>query len=67
MSDFVWLSEAQMRRIEPYFPLSHGVPPVVNARHPARLVRQQRLQARPLPVAQPELTRHRHPPDQSKD
>ena len=26
MSDLFWLSEAQMRRIEPYFPLSHGVP-----------------------------------------
>jgi hypothetical protein len=26
MSDLIWLSEAQMRRLEPYFPLSHGVP-----------------------------------------
>ena len=25
MSDLFWLSTAQMRRIEPYFPLSHGV------------------------------------------
>ena len=25
MSDLFWLSRAQMRRIEPYFPLSHGV------------------------------------------
>ena len=25
MSDLFWLSPAQMRRIEPYFPLSHGV------------------------------------------
>ena len=25
MSDFFLLSEAQMRRIEPYFPLSHGI------------------------------------------
>ena len=25
MSDLIWLSDAQMRRIEPYFPLSHGV------------------------------------------
>ena len=25
MSDLFWLSEAQMRRIEPHFPLSHGV------------------------------------------
>jgi transposase len=28
MSDLIWLSEAQMRRIEPYFPLSHVVPRV---------------------------------------
>jgi len=28
MSDLIWLSEAQMRRIELYFPLSHGVPRV---------------------------------------
>jgi hypothetical protein len=26
MSDLYWLSTAQMRRIEPYFPLSHGLP-----------------------------------------
>src|SRR5690606_3369836 len=25
MDDFLLLSEAQMRRIEPYFPLSHGI------------------------------------------
>ena len=28
MTDLIWLSEALMRRIEPYFPLSHGVPRV---------------------------------------
>jgi|TARA_Y100000815_G_scaffold256072_1_gene263449 transposase len=28
MSDLPLLSQAQMRRIEPYFPLSHGVPRV---------------------------------------
>jgi putative transposase len=28
MSDLIWLSEAQMRRIEPHFPLTHGVPRV---------------------------------------
>ena len=28
MSDLIWLLRAQMRRIEPYFPLSHGVPRV---------------------------------------
>ena len=32
MSDLMWLSEAQMRRIEPYFPLSHGVPRVDDRR-----------------------------------
>ena len=26
MSDLFWLTQSQMRRIEPYFPLSHGVP-----------------------------------------
>ena len=26
MSDLSWLTTLQMRRIEPYFPLSHGVP-----------------------------------------
>ena len=28
MSNLIWLSEAQMRWIEPYFPLSHCVPQV---------------------------------------
>jgi putative transposase len=28
MGDLFWLSRAQLRRIEPYFPLSHGVPRV---------------------------------------
>jgi putative transposase len=32
MSDFFWLSQAQMRRIGPYFPLSHGVPRVDDRR-----------------------------------
>ncbi len=32
MSDLVLLSEAQMRRIEPYFPLSHGIPRVDDRR-----------------------------------
>src|SRR5205085_11256304 len=32
MSDLIWLSEVQMRRIEPYFPLSHGVPRVDDRR-----------------------------------
>jgi transposase len=32
MSDLIWLSQAQMRRIEPYFPLSHGVARVDNRR-----------------------------------
>ena len=32
MSDFIWLTEAQMRKIEPYFPLSHGVPRVDDRR-----------------------------------
>jgi putative transposase len=28
MGDLFWLSRAQLKRIEPYFPLSHGVPRV---------------------------------------
>ena len=32
MRDLIWLSEAQMRRIEPYFPLSHGIPRVDDRR-----------------------------------
>lgn len=28
----IWLTEAQMRRIEPYFPLSHGMPRVDDRR-----------------------------------
>jgi putative transposase len=32
MSDLIWLSKAQMRRIEPHFPLSHGVPRVDDRR-----------------------------------
>ncbi|MEO7026762.1 MAG: IS5 family transposase [Caulobacteraceae bacterium] len=32
MSDLIWLSQAQMRRIEPYFPLSHGIPRVDDRR-----------------------------------
>ena len=32
MSELWLLSEAQMRRIEPYFPLSHGIPRVDDRR-----------------------------------
>ncbi len=32
MGDLLLLSEAQMRQIEPYFPLSHGVPRVDDRR-----------------------------------
>ena len=32
MSDLIWLSDAQMRRIAPYFPQSHGVPRVDDRR-----------------------------------
>ena len=32
MADLIWLSEAQMRRIEPHFPLSHGIPRVDDRR-----------------------------------
>lgn len=32
MAEFRWLSAAQMRRIEPCFPLSHGIPRVDDRR-----------------------------------
>ena len=32
MCDLIWLTEAQMLKIEPYFPLSHGVPRVDDRR-----------------------------------
>ncbi len=32
MSDLFWLSEGQLRRITPFFPLSHGVPRVDDRR-----------------------------------
>jgi putative transposase len=32
MSDLIWLSDAQMERIKPYLPLSHGVPRVDDRR-----------------------------------
>ena len=32
MTDMFLLSEAQMRRIEPFFPLSHGIPRVDDRR-----------------------------------
>ncbi len=32
MSDHYWLSEAQIKRIKPYFPRSHGVPRVEDRR-----------------------------------
>jgi putative transposase len=38
MGDLILLSEAQMRRIAPYFPLSHGVPRVDDRRVISRIV-----------------------------
>lgn len=32
MSDLLWLSDRQMARIEPFFPLAHGVPRVDDRR-----------------------------------
>lgn len=32
MSDLFWLTDAQMRRIKPYFPLSQGIPRVDDKR-----------------------------------
>ena len=38
MSDLIWLSQMQMRRIEPYFRLSHGIPSVDDRRVLSRIV-----------------------------
>lgn len=32
MSDLFWLSEGQLRRMKPFFPLSHGIPRVDDRR-----------------------------------
>ena len=32
MSDYFWLTEAQIERLKPYFPRSHGVPRVDDRR-----------------------------------
>ena len=32
MSDLFWLTDAQMERLKPFFPLSHGVPRVDDKR-----------------------------------
>ncbi len=32
MNDYFWLTSAQLKRIKPYFPLSHGVPRVDDLR-----------------------------------
>ena len=32
MNDYFWLTRAQLKRIEPYFPLSHGIPRVDDRR-----------------------------------
>ena len=32
MSDLFWLTQSQLERIEPHFPLSHGVPRVDDLR-----------------------------------
>jgi transposase len=32
MSDLFWLTDAQMERLKPFFPLSHGVPRVDDRR-----------------------------------
>jgi len=32
MSDLFWLTASQLKRIEPYFPLSHGIPRVDDLR-----------------------------------
>jgi hypothetical protein len=43
MSDLFWLTEAQMERIRPFFPLSHGVPRVDDRRVLSTLLKNPTL------------------------
>ena len=38
MSDLFWLSDAQMARLEPYFPMSHGKPRVDDRRVSSEII-----------------------------
>ncbi len=52
MSDLFWLTPEQLRRIEPYFPLSHGIPRVDDLRVVSGIIRVIRngLRWRDAPV-----------------
>ena len=57
MTDLLWLSDDQLDRIKPYFPLSHGVPRVDDHRVVSRISHQDgdlrmRFYAGPLRVGQ---------------
>ncbi len=47
MSDQFWLTEAQIKRIEPHFPLSHGVPRVDDRRVVSGIIHEIRNGLRP--------------------
>jgi putative transposase len=53
MSDIFWLSKAQVERIRPYFPLSHGVPRVDDRRVVSGIIHvlKRGLQWRDAPTA----------------
>lgn len=52
MSDLFWLTDAQMERLRPFFPLSHGVPRVDNRRALSGIIFVNRngLRGRDAPV-----------------
>jgi putative transposase len=50
MSDHYWLSVAQVERIKPYFPLSHGVPRVDGRRVLSGIIHVLK-RGRPVPAA----------------
>ncbi len=65
MSDLIWLTKAQMRQIEPYFPLSHSalgnLPPAIHAMLDAPVMQRDGTSERsggstPRPVASPSQT-----------
>lgn len=51
MSDLIWLTPAQMRRIAPCFPLSHGVPRVDDRRIVSGIIFRNGLRWRDAPKA----------------
>ncbi len=59
MSDHYWLSKEQLARIEPYFPLSHGVPRVDDRRVLSRIIHVLKRGLQWCPSVDPALLKDR--------